>query len=64
MHRPDVHLGQAGNLSKFPLDHRQDAFLELGCRLLREGERDNVARLDPGLCQDRRDALRDDLSLP
>ena len=63
VHRPDVHLGQAGDLAEFPLDDRQNALLQLGRRLLGERERDDVARLDPGLGQDRRDPLGDDLRL-
>ena len=40
-----------------------DAFLQLGGGLLCEGEGDDVARLDTGLLEDVRDALRNHLCL-
>ena len=64
VHRADVHLGQARAASTPSLlEDRQDALLELGRRLLGERERDDVARLDARLRQDRRDPLGDDLRL-
>ena len=61
MHRPDVHFGQAGDVAEFALHDRQNALLQLGCRLLGERESDDVARFNPGLRQDRRNPLGDDL---
>jgi len=57
VHGPDIHLCQPEPVDALLLKDRINPVLELRRRLLGERERDDVARLDAGKREDRRDPL-------